>query len=156
MERQSGIGVEERSMMNASLASIIINNSNYARFLPETIDSALNQTYLYKEVIVVDDGSTDGSRQVITEFGDRIIPVFKENGGQTSALNVAFRISRGQFVHFVDADDVLLPTAVERAIEVCRDPDVAKVHWPLKEIDAGSCETGKVWCEDLPEGDLRE
>src|SRR5713101_7004789 len=122
MERERCNDFEERSMTNAPLASIIINNYNYAGFLRDAIDSALNQTYPDTEVIVVDDGSTDGSREVITEYRDRIIPVFKENGGQTSALNVAFRISRGQVVHFVDADDALLPAAVERVVQVCRDP----------------------------------
>lgn len=61
------------------LVSIIINNYNYGRFLREAIDSALNQTYPHVEVIVVDDGSTDGSQEIITSYGDRVIPVLKEN-----------------------------------------------------------------------------
>lgn len=143
-------------MNNRGLASIIINNCNYAGFLPEAIGSALNQTYRHIEVIVVDDGSTDRSREVIASYGHRITPVLKENGGQTSALNAAFRVSRGQIIHFLDADDMLLPTAVERTTEVCLDPHSAKVHWPLLEIDTHSQETGKVWGSNLPQGDLRE
>jgi len=60
------------------LVSIIINNYNYGRFLKEAIDSGLNQTYLHVEVIVVDDGSTDNSQEIITSYGNRIIPVLKK------------------------------------------------------------------------------
>jgi glycosyltransferase involved in cell wall biosynthesis len=140
---------------NRILASIIITNYNYAGYLQEAIDSALEQTYRETEVIVVDDGSTDDSREVIASYGNRIIPLLNENGGHTSALNAGFRASRGQIIHFVDADDVLLPTAVERVVEAFREPNVAKVHWPLLEIDAQSRKTGTVWGQNLPEGDLK-
>jgi glycosyltransferase involved in cell wall biosynthesis len=69
----------------APLVSIIINNYNYGRFLPDAIASALRQTYERVEVLVVDDGSTDHSREVMTSYGDQIIPILKENGGQASA-----------------------------------------------------------------------
>ena len=72
------------------LASIIITSYNYERFLPRAIDSALQQTYPSKEIIVVDDGSTDNSRHIINSYGDRIIPSFKENGGLNSATNAGF------------------------------------------------------------------
>jgi len=75
--------------------SIIIDNYNYGRFLGEAIDSALAQTYPHVEVIVVDDGSTDNSREVIAKYGDRIIPVLKENGGQASAFNAGLLRPRG-------------------------------------------------------------
>src|SRR5260370_30307126 len=110
-----------------NLASIIINNYNYAAFLREAIDSALNQTWSPTEVIVVDDGSTDGSREIIATYGDRILPVMKENGGQNSALNAGFSASRGDVILFVDSDDALLPTAAEAAAGAFREPDVVKV-----------------------------
>jgi len=69
------------------LVSIIVNNYNYARFLPEAVDSALNQTYVHTEVIVVDDGSTDNSRKIIAECGGRIIPILQPNGKQAAAFN---------------------------------------------------------------------
>jgi glycosyltransferase involved in cell wall biosynthesis len=97
-------------------ASIIINNFNYSCFLAESIDSALNQTYSFIEVIVVDDGSTDTSRDIISSYGNRIISVFKENGGQASSLNEGFKISTGEIIFFLDSDDLFHPEKVEKIV----------------------------------------
>lgn len=105
-------------MLNRPLVSILINNYNYGRFLGEAIESALNQTYTEREVIVVDDGSTDNSRQVISGYGDRIIPVLKENGGQASAFNAGFAASRGEIICFLDSDDIFCPEKVEKIVAV--------------------------------------
>jgi glycosyltransferase involved in cell wall biosynthesis len=141
--------------MNKPLVSIIITNYNYGRFLPEAIESTLNQSYQPIEVIVVDDGSTDGSQQLITDYGERIVPLFKENGGQGSAFNTGFKISQGEIICFLDADDVLLPSAIEKAVELLREPNVVQVHWPLCAIDAHGKPLGKLIPEQpLPEGDL--
>src|SRR4051812_12972155 len=93
------------------LVSIIVNNFNYARYLREAIDSALDQRYEPTEIIVVDDGSTDRSREIIASYGSSIIPVYKPNGGQASALNAGFAASRGDIIVFLDADDILFPEA---------------------------------------------
>jgi glycosyltransferase involved in cell wall biosynthesis len=98
--------------MSGPLVSIIINNHNYARFLAAAIDSALAQDYPSFEVIVVDDGSTDNSRDVIASYGGRITPVFKENGGQASAFNSGVAASGGQILSFLDADDSFHPSKV--------------------------------------------
>lgn len=136
-------------------ASIIVNNYNYGHFLPEAIESALNQDYQPKEVIVVDDGSTDGSQEIIANYGKRIIPILKENGGQGSAFNAGFAVSRGEVVCFLDADDILLPSAVARAVELLRAPHSVKVHWPLSVIDTIGKPLGKLIPEgSLPEGNL--
>ncbi len=95
------------------LASIIINNYNYSRYLKEAIDSALNQTYSRIEVIVVDDGSTDESPQVITQYGNQIIPILKKNGGQASAFNAGFAASRGDIIFFLDSDDAFYANKVQ-------------------------------------------
>ena len=142
--------------MSNALVSIIVNNYNYERFLTEAIDSALNQTYYNTEVIVVDDGSTDGSLEIIASYGHQIIPLLKENGGQNSALNAGFSLSRGDVVLFLDSDDVLCPTAVTAAIDAFSDPDVVKVHWPWLEWDESSRATGKVWWKSLPDGDMSD
>src|SRR5687767_6151914 len=98
----STCGAEE-GPMDGPLVSIIIDNYNYARFLPAAIDSALGQTYPNTEVIVVDDGSTDTSREVIRSYGGRVVPVLKENGGMMSAYNAGFSVSRGEVVVFLDS-----------------------------------------------------
>lgn len=116
------------------LVSIIINNYNYDRFLVEAIDSALNQTYSHTEVIVVDDGSTDRSREIIAGYGDRILPILQPNGKQAAAFNSGFASSTGDIIIFLDSDDYLFPSAVERIVSVWSDSP-AKVHYRLEVVD---------------------
>jgi glycosyltransferase involved in cell wall biosynthesis len=140
------------------LVSIAINNYNYAPFLREAIDSALNQTYPHTEVIVVDDGSTDDSPHIIASYGERVVGVLKENGGQASAINAGFAACRGEVVIFLDADDVLLPEAVERVVEVFEErPELAKVQFRLEIIDERSQPQGELRPTNgpMPGGDLR-
>ncbi|MBD2319195.1 glycosyltransferase [Phormidium tenue] len=94
------------------LVSILINNYNYGRFLQTTIASALEQSYQPIEVIVVDDGSTDNSQEIIASFGDRIKAILKENGGQASAFNQGFASSQGEIICFLDSDDLFRPDKV--------------------------------------------
>jgi glycosyltransferase involved in cell wall biosynthesis len=105
-------------MSSRPLVSIVVNNFNYERFLREAIDSALAQTYAPVEVIVIDDGSTDGSREIIASYGDRVVPILKPNGGQGSTFNAGFAASRGEIVCFLDADDRFLPDKARRVVEV--------------------------------------
>jgi glycosyltransferase involved in cell wall biosynthesis len=102
------------------LVSIIINNYNYGRFLHHAIESALNQTYGNTEVIVVDDGSTDNSWEVIDSFGNRIIPVFKKNGGQASAMNAGYAASRGDILCLMDSDDLFNADKAEIIVNFIR------------------------------------
>lgn len=139
------------------LSSIIINNYNYGHFLREAIESALAQTYEKVEVIVVDDGSTDESREIIASYGKQIQPVLKRNGGQASALNAGFGFSHGDVVFFLDSDDKLIPTAVEQAVQCFQDASVVKAHWPLLVVNEKGQESGKLKPgPPLPEGELRE
>jgi glycosyltransferase involved in cell wall biosynthesis len=101
-----------------TLVSIIINNYNYGKFMTEAINSALNQTYKKIEIIVVDDGSTDNSREIIASYGERIIPVYKENGGQPSCYNAGFAASKGEIICFLDSDDIFLPNKIERIVNI--------------------------------------
>jgi glycosyltransferase involved in cell wall biosynthesis len=103
------------------LVSILINNYNYGRFLREAIDSALHQTYPNTEVIVVDDGSTDDSREVIASYGSCVTPVFKENGGQASAFNAGFAASRGELICLLDSDDTWHTSKVEEVVRAAQD-----------------------------------
>ncbi|ACI18105.1 hypothetical protein COPRO5265_0433 [Coprothermobacter proteolyticus DSM 5265] len=118
------------------LVSIIIDNYNYGRFIQDAIESALNQTYPNIEVIVVDDGSTDNSREIISRYASAglVKAVLKENGGQASAMNAGFEVSSGDLVVFLDSDDVLKPEAIEVAVKTWH-PGVSKVQWRLEAID---------------------
>jgi hypothetical protein len=143
-------------MSKELLASIIIDNYNYGRFLREAIDSALSQTYPGVEVVVVDDGSTDDSRKIIAGYGARIISLLQANGGQASAFNRGLELSRGEIVCFLDADDTLSPTAIEQAVTLFAEIEVVKVHWPLWIVDEQSRRTGQVKPgAPLAEGDLK-
>jgi glycosyltransferase involved in cell wall biosynthesis len=107
--------------------TILINNYNYGRFLAEAIDSALDQTYRNIEVIVVDDGSVDNSREIISGYGNRIIPILKENGGQASAFNAGIVASRGEIICMLDSDDLFHPNKVEKIVSHCR-PNTMVYH----------------------------
>ena len=139
-----------------ALLSVVVDNYNHERFLGEAIESALAQTGAPVEVIVVDDGSTDGSREVMASFGERITSVCKPNGGQASAFNAGFAASRGDAVFFLDADDKLAPDAAATALRALAEPGVVAVQWPLWEIDADGAPLGVYPAYPLSHGDVRE
>lgn len=91
------------------MLSVLINNYNYGRFLRECIDSVRAQDHPDFEIVVVDDGSTDESRDIIASYGDTIVPVLKENGGQASSFNAGLDAARGDILLLLDADDAFLP-----------------------------------------------
>lgn len=132
--------------MDKPLVSALINNYNYGRFLREAIDSALEQTYPHIEVIMVDDGSTDNSREVIESYEDRILPVLKENGGQASAFNVGVRASRGELVCFLDSDDVWLPSKVEEVVRAAfAHPEANLIYHKVQPVSIDKAPLGKSW-----------
>lgn len=138
-------------------ASIVITNYNYARYLREAVESALAQHYPSVEVVIVDDGSIDESREIIASYGARVVPVMKTNGGQGSAFNAGFRASSGDLINFLDADDVLLPGALAAAAAAFERAGTVKVQWPLWAIDADGRPLGKQWPQSrLSHGDLRD
>lgn len=110
---------------------IIIRNHNYSAFLQDAIDSALYQSYPRVRVIVVDDGSTDGSRTLIESYGERIVAVFQENGGEGAAINGGWARSSGEVVIYLDADDVLAPTAVQH-IAAAWSPGTGRIAYQLR------------------------
>lgn len=142
--------------MPEPLVSIVIDNFNYGRFLGAAIGSALSQSHPRTEVVVVDDGSTDGSREVIAGYGHRVVAVLKENGGQGSAFNAGFAACSGEVVNFLDADDVLKPDAAARAVSAFL-ADASLSNWmaPLEMIDAAGRPMGGLFPDHpLPSGDL--
>jgi glycosyltransferase involved in cell wall biosynthesis len=101
------------------LVSILVSNYNYARYIGESIQSALDQTYPNIELIICDDGSTDESVRVIEEYerkDPRVRFIRKANGGQASGFNAAFAASRGEIVSLLDSDDRFLPHKIERIV----------------------------------------
>lgn len=137
------------------LVSIVINNYNYGRFLRDAVDSALGQTYSNIEVVVVDDGSTDDSREAIASYGDRIIPVLKENGGQASAFNAGFAASRGELICLLDADDVWLPEKVRHVVNAAAaHPEAILIYHRMQPASANLQPIGKPFPGRMLRGDV--
>ncbi len=104
-------------MTEHPLVTIIINNYNYAIFLSQAIESALNQDYENLEIIVIDDGSQDDSESIITKYQqDGVQAIFKRNGGQASTFNAGFAAGKGEIICFLDADDTFMPNKVSSIV----------------------------------------
>lgn len=133
--------------MNSNpLVSILINNYNYDRYLASAIDSVVNQTYIHTEIIVVDDGSTDNSHQIINSYQDSIIPVYQENGGQASALNTGFAVSQGDIICLLDADDLWLPSKIQEVVTAFHhNPQAAVVYHKVQNINQNGTPLGQPW-----------
>ena len=142
------------------LVSICIRNYNYAQFLPEAIESCLHQTYDRVEVIVVDDGSTDNSREVLATYEHHVRVIRQPNTGMFNAAVTAFKAATGAYVICLDADDRLHAGTAARVVEAFgRRPDAGRVQWRLSIITADGSPTGltsprRSW--RMPDGDLRE
>ncbi len=139
---------------------VIVNNYNYGKFLADAVESALAQTHERVRVIVVDDGSSDNSRELLRRYEERATVVLKENGGQASALNAGLERSEGDIVLFLDADDALHPDAAAQvAAAFAADEGIAKVQFRAEVIDAEGKPTGVIKPAahlPMPSGDLRE
>lgn len=124
-------------MNTRPLVSILINNYNYERFLREAIDSASLQTYSPVEVVVVDDDSGDNSRELIASYGEQIVSVFKQNGGQASAFNAGFAASHGEIVCFLDADDYCAADKITQIVDLfSQNPQAGWIFHELNDVDA--------------------
>ncbi len=104
--------------MSASpLVSILIPVYNAERFVSNSIESVISQTYPLIEIVVVDDGSTDRSAEIINSYSGRIKIILQNNAGQSEAANRAFGACSGELIKFFDADDVMAPDLVARQVE---------------------------------------
>ncbi len=122
----------------ASRISIIINNYNYAPFVENAVESALAQHHPWMETVVVDDGSTDGSRRVLERFRGKARLVFQQNGGQAAAINAGVRASSGEIICFLDADDWWTTHKAETvAAAFAADPRVVLVYHRLQPVQDG-------------------
>ena len=119
--------------------SAVIPCYNYGKYLARAIDSILAQTHPVSEIIVVDDGSSDNTREVATSFADRVRYIFQENHGRASARNTGIRAATGDWIALLDADDRWLPDKIELQFQALASrPDAVLVYT-------------SVWCED-PDG----
>ncbi|MFN0140822.1 MAG: glycosyltransferase family 2 protein [Pyrinomonadaceae bacterium] len=119
------------------LVSVIIPNYNYANYVCEAINSALDQTYENLEIIVVDDGSADNSAEIFKGYGDKITTIFQQNAGVSAARNNGVKHSSGEYVAFLDADDFWLPQKIEKQVNLFEsEKDLGLVHVGVEEIDA--------------------
>ncbi len=101
-------------MQSSPLVSILIPCYNSEQWLAETIESALAQTWKNIEIIIVDDGSTDNSLAIAKSFESSIVKVIsQENKGASTARNIALKEAQGDFIQYLDADDLLAPDKIE-------------------------------------------
>jgi teichuronic acid biosynthesis glycosyltransferase TuaG len=127
--------------------SVIIPTYNRPRWLPETIESVLDQTYSYMEIIVVNDGSTDNTEEVLEPYIDKIKYIYKENGGPGSAVNAGIMAATGKYIARLDDDDLFLPEKVELQVRMFQQrPELGLVATDNHIIDAegGIVETRRV------------
>src|SRR5215468_9302617 len=103
--------------MNSSLISCIVPVFNGERYVREALDSILAQTHRPLEIIVADDGSTDGSANVVAAFRDGVRYLRQSNQGPSSARNLGIRAALGDFIAFLDADDLWHPQKLQRQMD---------------------------------------
>ena len=139
---------------DSALVSVVIPTYNRARVLQTTLESVLAQTYPSIEIIVVDDGSTDDTAAILERYAGRIHVARQANQGVEMARRRGIRTSTGDYVTFLDDDDLMLPTKIERQVEVLNSqPRVGLVHCRYHYIDKdGNHLETTGW---LPEGDVR-
>ena len=124
--------------------SICVPTYNRKDYLRETLDSIFTQTYKDYEVVVVDDGSTDGTEEMLKQGNYPIRYYWQENSGDAAARNRMIKLARGEFITFIDSDDLLIHDAVERMMEVMEEEggDVI-VYGPYLRIDQNGIVYGR-------------
>jgi len=138
-------------MNQSSTVSVIIPNYNYGRFIAESIQSVLAQTYPIHEIIVVDDGSTDDSIEIIRQFGNKARLITQQNQGVGAARNIGVENSSGEFIAFLDADDIWLPTKIEEQLKIFTDKEVGLVSCGAREFNSQNGETIEILLPDKTE-----
>lgn len=123
-------------MDNSTLISIVIPCYNDWQYVEQAVDSALNQTYLYKEVIVVDDGSNAKTKEILKQLEPKITKLItQENEGQSKARNVGIEASKGDYILVLDSDDYFEPSFCEKAVLSLGKPEIKLVTSFVKKFN---------------------
>ena len=116
--------------------SVIIPSFNCARYVGRAIESVLSQSYRDYEIIVVDDGSTDGTAETVNSYKDKVRYFYQSNSGVSSARNLALKVSSGAFVAYLDADDLWYPQKLDRQMQYLdAHPDCGLLHSDVSVVD---------------------
>ena len=119
--------------MSTSKVSVIIPCFNREKFLPEAIESVLNQTYSNIELLTIDDGSTDGTREILSRFQDRGVTLLEHPGrinkGQSASINLGLSLSKGEYIAILDSDDYWDTQKIEKQVRFLEsNPDIGLVY----------------------------
>ena len=137
----------DMSKLSKPLVTVYITNYNYGDYVQQAIESVLGQSFQDFELIIIDDGSTDGSSDIISRYEDvsKIICIHQENSGLVHSSNIALKLSRGKYIMRLDADDYLAPQALEVLVsEMERDSETALVFPDYYLIDREGSVTGQI------------
>ena len=135
------------------LVSVIIPTYNRADLLPQTVESCLAQTYPHLEIIVVDDGSTDATAEVMARYGAKVVYVRQERQGVPRARQHGLQRASGEYVTFLDSDDLMLPLKIERQVQVLTArPEVGLCHGWYYTVDEHGRKLDMM--TDMPEHDV--
>ena len=120
------------------VVSVIIPTYNHAMYIERTLESVFQQTYKNYEIIVIDDGSTDNTQEVIKSYENKITYICKENEGTAKSRNLGLKIAKGKYVAFLDSDDLWMPQKLELQVTLLD-----------KNIDIGLvCTDFEIFCEN--------
>ncbi len=132
--------------MIVPLVSVVIPTRNRAAYILDAIESVFSQTYANHEIIVVDDGSTDATKELLAPLlnAGRVRYFFQDGKGVSSARNRGVKEARGELIAFLDSDDLFLPTKLEKQVELLRaNPDFAFIHCNFSKFDDAGNELGE-------------
>lgn len=139
---------------NLPLVSIVVPAYNHGEYVRDAIQSVLDQDYPNIELIVIDDGSTDNTREILEEFGDKFRWETQPNAGQARTLNRGWSEARGELLGYLSADDVLLPGAVSTSVRhLLADPEIVLTYCNYNLLDSQSRIIRRV---EAPRFDYRE
>jgi glycosyltransferase involved in cell wall biosynthesis len=142
---------------DSELVSIIIPNYNHGDFVAGAIQSVLVQDYQDIEIIVVDDGSTDNSHEIVAQFGDKVRYIWQENQGLSAARNTGIHASIGTFISVLDADDLYEPGYLSSMISVLQSqPDADGIFCGYQFVDENNQPLPQIEARSIPETDLYE